>query len=65
MHDNDPCHSLKKVKLFLVYNKVQVMDWPAQILDLNSIEGIWKIISGSALAQDLKIQEELLKSLDT
>ena len=30
MHDNALCHTSKKVKSFLVDNRVQVMDRPAQ-----------------------------------
>ena len=65
MHDNAPCHTSKKVKSFLVDNRVQVMDWPAQSPDLNPIENIWKIIGDRARTQNPKNQEELWESLKT
>lgn len=65
MHDNAPCHTAKKVKAFLLENRVQVMDWPAQSPDLNPIENIWKVVGDRARTHDPKNQEELWQALQT
>ena len=50
--------------MFLDDNRVQVMDWPVQSLDLNHRENIWKIIGDGMRDQNLKDQElwETLKT---
>ena len=39
--DNDPKHTSKIVAKWLKDNKVKVVEWPAQIPDLNPIEDLW------------------------
>ena len=67
--DNMPCHKAKSVLNFLKEKKVQLLDWPAQSIDLNPIENLWKILRQRVVAKNptnteelwLKLQEEWSK----
>ena len=39
--DNDPKHTSKVVAKWLKDNKVKVLDWPSQSVDLKPIENVW------------------------
>ena len=42
--DNDPKHKSKVVKEWFQNNLVEVLPWPAQLRNLNSIENMWEIV---------------------
>jgi len=44
MHDNDPKHTAKIIKKFIEEEKIPILEWPPQSLDLNPIENLWNTI---------------------
>jgi transposase len=61
--DNDPKHTSKSCKRYLINKKVNVLDWPAQSPDLNPIENLWSIIDHSLKDRKPNTVEELMQIL--
>lgn len=57
--DNDPKHTAKSMKEFLLQKKVKVMDWPSQSPDLNPIEMMWHHLKTAVAARHPKNINEL------
>ena len=68
MQDNAPCNKAKTVMSYLSQQNFEVIDLPAQSIDLNSIENLWKTLGDMARKPTntenlwVKLQEEWSKT---
>ncbi|CAJ0927775.1 unnamed protein product [Ranitomeya imitator] len=58
-HDNDPKYKAKSTCHWLQQNKVKVLEWPSQTLDLNIIEPLWGDLKHAVHARQHRNLQEL------
>ncbi len=63
--DNDPKHTAKVNKAYLVNKKVNTFDWPSQSPDLNPIENLWSILDYRCRERVANTPTELFELLQT
>ena len=64
-HDNDLKHLSKLVKDWLSANGVQVLDWPPQSPDLNSIENLFGILKRRVGTRRFRNKQEFMNCLES
>lgn len=60
-HDNDPKHTSRLVKRWLLDENIDVLDWPPQSPDLNPIENLWAIVKRDLKGKTPKNTDELFQ----
>ncbi|CAK1580671.1 unnamed protein product [Parnassius mnemosyne] len=61
-HDNDPKHMANSVKYFLSEQRISVLNWPTNSLDLNPIENLWYIVKKKVSNKRNTSQNELYEA---
>lgn len=62
--DNDPKHTAKLNKAYLLKYEVVTLPWPSQSPDLNPIENLWSILDEKAKNRVPNTEEELFQLLE-
>lgn len=63
-HDNDPKHTSKLVKDWILENGIQTLDWPAQSPDFNPIENLFGVLKRRVAGQNFNNKRILKQSLE-
>lgn len=61
--DNDSKHTAKSVKQWFFNNRMRVMNWSAQLPDLNQIENLWGEIERALNGQKFKKLNDLFNAV--
>lgn len=63
MHDSAPCHTAKKVKIFLGEKNVKVLEWPGNSPDLNPIENLTELMKREIFQENITNKRSLIERL--
>ena len=62
IQDEASCHVAKKVK-WLGEKKIEVLDWPGNLPDLNPIENLWNIMKNSLATHNTSSAPHLIDEI--
>jgi transposase len=65
-HDNDPKHTSRRAKKWLLEHKVRVLPWPSSSPDMNPIEHVWAELNRAVRARPIlpRNRDELWDALE-
>ena len=63
MQDGAPCHTAKSIKTFLANESIELLDWPGNFPDMNSIENLWELVKRKISAEIITSKQKLTEQL--
>jgi len=61
--DGAPCHTTKKCKKWFIENNIEVLDWPGNSPDLNTIENLWSRLKRAVAAKRPSNRRGLIEAI--
>ena len=58
-----PCHTSKKLKKFFEEAAINVLEWPGNIPDLNTVENLWAIVKAKLRKCDCSTMKKLITAV--
>ncbi|CAK9801759.1 Transposable element Tcb2 transposase [Anthophora quadrimaculata] len=63
MQDGAPCHTAKKIKIFLQEQKIPLLPWPGNSPDMNPIENVWEYLKRELAKENITTKTKLIERI--